>query len=132
MKVLFTTGALLGALAVILGAFGAHKLKLSLTPEQLQTFETGVKYQFYHVFAICLAGLLWMKYPAQGFVVSGWLFVAGILFFSGSLYLLANKEVLDLSTSAKRIIGPITPIGGTLFIIGWVILAINIYKNIAK
>ena len=129
MKVLFTVGALLGALAVVLGAFGAHKLKMSLTPEQLQTFETGVKYQFYHVFAICLAGLLWMKYPQQGFVVSGWLFVVGILFFSGSLYLLASKELLQLG-NATKIIGPITPIGGLLFISGWIVLAVNIFKTI--
>lgn len=127
MKVLFTVGALLGALAVVLGAFGAHKLKMSLTPDQLQTFETGVKYQFYHVFAIALAGLLWIKFPSQGFVISGWLFVAGVVCFSGSLYLLANKDLLQL-TSITRIIGPITPIGGLLFIVGWVMLAVNIFK----
>lgn len=128
MKVLFTLGALLGALAVILGAFGAHKLKVVLTPEQLQTFETGVRYQFYHVFAIAIAGLLWMKYPTQGLVVSGWFFVLGILFFSGSLYLLANKETLSLG-NMTRVIGPITPLGGLFFIVGWVLLAIQIFKS---
>ncbi len=129
MKLLFTVGALFGALAVILGAFGAHKLKLSLTPEQLQTFETGVKYQIYHVFAICLAGLLWLKFPNGGFVTANYFFVVGILFFSGSLYLLACKELLQLG-SLTKIIGPITPIGGLCFIIGWVLLAMNIYRSV--
>ena len=129
MKVLFTVGVLLGALAVILGAFGAHKLKMSLSPEQLQTFETGVKYQFYHVFAICIAGLLWLKFPQSGFVTAGWFFVIGSLFFSGSIYLLACKDILQLGNFTK-IIGLITPIGGLLFIVGWVSLAINIFKSI--
>jgi uncharacterized membrane protein YgdD (TMEM256/DUF423 family) len=129
MKVLFTLGALLGAFAVILGAFGAHKLKLVLSPEQLQTFETGVKYHFYHVFAIAIVGLLWLKYPSSGWVWAGWFFVIGIVFFSGSLYLLANKETLGLSNVTK-FIGPITPIGGLLFIVGWVTSAIQIFKSI--
>jgi uncharacterized membrane protein YgdD (TMEM256/DUF423 family) len=131
MKVLFTLGALLGALAVILGAFGAHKLKLVLTPEQLQTFETGVKYHFYHVFAIAIVGLLWLKFPTSGFLWSGWFFVIGIVLFSGSLYLLANKGTLNLS-SFTGLIGPLTPIGGLFFIIGWITLAFQIFKNIEK
>lgn len=130
MKVLFTVGALFGALAVIVGAFGAHKLKLSLSPEQLQTFETGVKYQFYHVFAICIVGMLWLKFPAANWSLPAICFIIGILFFSGSLYLLACKELLNLSATAKSIIGPITPIGGLFFIIGWVSLAIKIFNII--
>lgn len=129
MKVLFTTGALLGALAVAFGAFGAHKLKMSLTADQLQTFETGVRYQFYHVFAMFIAGALAWKFPQGGFGLSGWLFAAGIVLFSGSVYLLACKDLLQLG-SATRIIGPVTPIGGLLFIAGWTTLAWKVWKNL--
>jgi uncharacterized membrane protein YgdD (TMEM256/DUF423 family) len=129
MKVLFTTGALMGALAVILGAFGAHKLKDVLQPEQLQTFETGVRYHFYHVFAILAAGLLAMKFPGAGFETAGWFFFAGIILFSGSVYLLACKELLHLE-GMTRILGPVTPVGGILFIIGWSLLALYLFRNV--
>lgn len=128
MKVLFTTGAILGALAVMAGAFGAHKLRELLQPDQLQSFETAVRYQFYHVFAIFLAGLLAMKYPQAGFTTAGWLFAAGIVLFSGSIYLLACRDLLGLG-GAVRVLGPVTPLGGLVFILGWIWLAIKVIKN---
>lgn len=127
MKLLFTVGALLGGLAVAFGAFGAHTLKDVLQANQLQTFETGVRYQFYHVFAILICAMLGAKYGPEGFLLSGWMFAIGILFFSGSLYLLACKEVLNLGTAA-RFIGPITPIGGLVFIAGWILLSRSAFK----
>lgn len=128
MKVLFTAGALFGALAVVLGAFGAHKLKELLDPAQLQTFETGVRYHFYHVFAMLFAAVLAMKYPQAGFDTAGWIFLAGIVLFSGSVYLLACRDLLHLG-SFTRILGPVTPIGGLLFIAGWVMLAVKAWRN---
>ncbi len=128
MRVLFTLGALFGALAVIFGAFGAHKLKELLTPDQLSSYDTAVKYQFYHVFAILTSGLLWLKWPQSGFITSGWLFVVGILFFSGSIYLLSCKDLFNLGNFTK-VLGPITPIGGVIFIVGWVWMAVTVYKS---
>jgi len=131
MKVLFTTGALLGALAVVFGAFGAHKLKDLLQPDQLQSFETGVRYQFYHVFVILITGMLALKFGPGGFVSAGWLFVVGIVLFSGSIYLLSCKELLHLE-GITRVLGPITPLGGLLLIAGWVLLAVQLYKKLGQ
>jgi uncharacterized membrane protein YgdD (TMEM256/DUF423 family) len=103
-------------LAVILGAFGAHALKEALAPEQLQTFEIGVRYQFYHALAIIGVGLLLYFRKVSLLPWAGWLFAAGILLFSGSLYLLSMQELLQLSAAW---LGPVTPIGGVLFILGW-------------
>jgi uncharacterized membrane protein YgdD (TMEM256/DUF423 family) len=113
---LFTgIGAAFGALSVVLGAFGAHALKARLSPEQLQTFETGVRYQMYHALALLLLAALFTRL-APGFArASGWCFVLGAVLFSGSLYLLA--------TAGWRWLGPITPFGGLCFIVGWVLLA---------
>lgn len=110
-------GALLGSVAVALGAFGAHSLQKRLTPPKLTTFETGVRYQFYHVFALIAVGLLQTLRPeADLLALAGWLFVVGVLFFSGSLYWLAFD--------GPRWLGPITPLGGLAFLVGWVILAV--------
>lgn len=124
MKVLFTTGALLGAVAVAAGAFGAHTLKSFLTADQLHTFDTAVRYHFYHVFAILVCGILALKYPGLRFALAGKLFLAGIVLFSGSLYLLACRDILNLG-SFSRILGPVTPLGGLFFIIGWLWTAIQ-------
>ena len=109
-------GALLGALAVALGAFGAHALKARLTPEKLVTFETGVRYHFYHTLALLAVGLLQIALPAVGMLaLAGWLFLAGIALFSGSLYWLA--------LGGSRWLGPVTPLGGLALIGGWIALA---------
>lgn len=108
-------GAVLGFLAVALGAFGAHALKTRLVPDMLAIFETGVRYQMYH--ALALFGAAWACNSAEpGFARwSGWAFVAGTVIFSGSLYALAFSGV--------RALGAITPLGGGLLLIGWWMLA---------
>jgi uncharacterized membrane protein YgdD (TMEM256/DUF423 family) len=110
-------GSILGFLGVTFGAFGAHALKSRLSPEMLAVFETGVRYQMYHAFAILIvAAAMGRLGDAQLLVVAGWVFVAGVLLFSGSLYALALTGV--------GILGAVTPIGGLLFLIGWACLAI--------
>ena len=103
-----------GFLGVALGAFGAHALKARLSPEMLAVFETGVRYQMYHVFAILAAAWAWSRWNTRLFAVAGALFVAGIVVFSGSLYLLALTGI--------RVLGAITPLGGLAFLAGWLCL----------
>lgn len=112
--------AISGALAVMLGAFGAHSLKALLSPEQLQTFETGVRYQFYHTFALLFTGWLATTRPSKLINMAGASFVAGICCFSGSLYILSVRSLLGIENLS--LIGPVTPIGGLFFIIGWILL----------
>jgi uncharacterized membrane protein YgdD (TMEM256/DUF423 family) len=102
-------GAVLALLAVALGAFGAHALKEWVTPERLQTFETGVRYQMYHALALLIMAAL----PLKNFRAA-WLLLIGTIIFSGSLYLLVLSDI--------GIFGAITPIGGVVQIIGWVLL----------
>jgi len=116
-----------GALAVILGAFGAHALKEKLDAYQLEIFNKGVQYQFYHVVALFAVVLLSTKISSKSLDFAGWFFTIGILFFSGSLYLLATRSLLGID-SITPIIGPITPIGGLCFIIGWILLSIDFSK----
>lgn len=120
------TAAWLGALAVALGAFGAHKLKELVSEQAVATFETGVKYQFFHVLALLFAGILFSSYPNKYILNAGRFFIAGILLFSGSLYVLTVKTGLVLSGLSW--VGPITPLGGLCFIIGWVLLALGVKK----
>ena len=119
-KHLLVTAAILGGLAVVLGAFGAHGLKPRLTSEQLASFETGVRYQMYHALAIiACAWLLERGLPAAG--TAGLLFTLGIALFSGSIYLLSTRGLTGLEA---RWLGPVTPLGGLSFIAGWAALAI--------
>ncbi len=113
--------AYLGALSVALGAFGAHALKDHLTQQELNTFETAVRYQFYHVFALALTGLLYKGYPNKKLIYAGNCFQLGILFFSGSLYSLSL-----LGSTHFAWIGAITPLGGIFFISAWILLALGI------
>jgi len=99
---------------VALGAFAAHGLKATLSPDLLVVFETGVRYQMYHAFALFAAAWGWARWPSRAFMFAGWLFVAGITVFSGSLYLLA--------LSGARWLGAITPLGGLAFLAGWLCL----------
>ena len=116
--------AILGALAVVLGAFGAHALKNIVPPRALEIFETGVRYQFYHVFALALAGILYQYFPNKFTYWSGYCFISGIILFSGSLYLLTYAAATN--STAFRWVGPVTPLGGLLFIGGWVLLALGV------
>ncbi|WP_345951429.1 MULTISPECIES: DUF423 domain-containing protein [unclassified Mucilaginibacter] len=125
-KRIIVTAALLGALAVITGAFGAHGLKARLEPQQLQVWGTAVQYHFYHVFALLF--LAAFNRSNNNFTyASYWLFTLGILFFSGSLYLLACNSILQWSW--LHVLGPITPVGGLLFIAGWITLALGAGKE---
>lgn len=109
--------ALSGAVCVVLGAFGAHALRESLAPEQLQVFETGVRYQFYHTFALLACALLAGRVSTN---VASKFFIGGIIAFSGSLYLLSTRTLTGLENWTW--LGPVTPLGGLCFIIGWILL----------
>lgn len=104
-----------GFLGVALGAFAAHSLKTTLDPAMLTVFETGVRYQMYHAFALFAAAWGFTHWRARAFAVAGGLFVVGIVLFSGSLYLLAF--------TGTRWLGAITPLGGLAFLAGWLCLA---------
>ena len=119
--------ALSGAIAVALGAFGAHGLKKLLPPESILTFETGVRYQFYHTFALLATALLYAKMAGRYAEWTGYFFIAGILLFSGSLYFLAF--VHDTQSVGLRKLGIITPFGGLFFIAGWLTMAAGIWKS---
>src|SRR5262249_18231561 len=108
-------GSVAAFLAVTLGAFGAHGLRGRLTPDMLAVFETGVRYHMYHALALLLTAAIAPRLPGKAIVAAGWLFVAGIVLFSGSLYVLAVTGVTAL--------GAITPIGGVAFLAGWAALA---------
>jgi len=117
-------GAFIAALSVIFGAFGAHLLKKYLSSDALATFQTGVSYQFYHSLGLLITGILLKRYPNNMIMWSGRLFMLGIIFFSGSLYLLALVEGfkgMDLGA-----FGLLTPIGGLMFLGGWIALAMGI------
>lgn len=115
--------AIFGVLAVVLGAFGTHGLKPKLTQDQLDTFETGIRYHFYHALALLFLAFISAKLQSSFIDYTGYLWIAGIILFSGSIYLLATKELLGIGHWTW--LGPITPIGGTLLIIGWVLLLLG-------
>ena len=119
-KAFLKTGLFFAALAVGLGAFGAHALKTYLTETSLATYETGVRYQFYHVFALLITAILYKEFPDKKNVIAGWLFIAGIILFSGSLYVLSLSKIF--SEDGYKWIGAITPFGGLCFIAGWLTL----------
>ncbi|MGK4566868.1 DUF423 domain-containing protein [Flavobacterium sp. 3HN19-14] len=124
-KKIIATGAAFGAIAIILGAFGAHALKKVLTVEELSTFETGVKYQMYHALFLLFVGLMGFiseKTKATIF----YLITTGVVLFSGSIYILATKS---LSGIDLKIIGIATPVGGFLLILGWICLFVNILRQ---
>lgn len=113
-------GALSGAIGVGAGAFGAHALRASLEPRMLEVFETGARYQLVHAVAMVAAAWVAGRFPGAVANASGWLFLAGTVCFSGSLYAMALTGV--------RALGAITPIGGVCFIAGWVCLALAAAK----
>jgi uncharacterized membrane protein YgdD (TMEM256/DUF423 family) len=111
-KLFLSIGALLALAAVVIGAFGAHGLKSRLTAEMLAVYQTGVQYHFYHALALVLVGLACFHLPDSAALrASGWLMLAGVLLFSGSLYALA--------LTGEKWLGAVAPLGGTAFILGW-------------
>ncbi len=117
------SGSLLAALAVILGAFGAHALKALVTPEKLLVFETGVRYHFYHSLALLATGIIYSHFPAKQLRLATGLFLTGIALFSGSLYAMV---FVSISGGSLGPLGVITPIGGLFFIAAWIMLALGI------
>ena len=115
----------LGMTAIILGAFGAHALKKHLTVEELVTFETGVKYQMYHALFLLFLGMTTLVTEKSKKTIFQ-LVILGVIFFSGSIYLLATKTITGIDFKP---LGIITPIGGTLLILGWLVLLWNIFKD---
>jgi uncharacterized membrane protein YgdD (TMEM256/DUF423 family) len=109
-------GSLFAFMAVGAGAFGAHALRARLTPDLLAVWETAARYQMYHALALLVVALAASRWPAAGWGAAGWLFTAGIVIFSGSLYVLALSGV--------RWLGAITPLGGLAFLAGWILLAL--------
>lgn len=114
-RLFFTLGSVSAFLGVALGAFAAHALKGRVGPDLLVIFETGVRYQMYHALALLAVGWAYTRWPGKWVNASGWLFAAGTILFSGSLY--------ALSLSGVRWLGAITPIGGLALLAGWLCLA---------
>ena len=122
-----TTGALFAAMGVILGAFGAHALKQHLDAVSLATFETGVRYQMYHAFALLAVGVIHAGSPNRLVRAANALFTIGIVLFSGSLYLLSLR--VASGSAGLGGLGIFTPIGGVFFIAGWVALVLGITQR---
>jgi uncharacterized membrane protein YgdD (TMEM256/DUF423 family) len=120
-RLFFILASLSAFIAVAAGAFGAHGLKVRLSADLLNTFEIGVRYHIYHAFALFVVAWAYTRWPNALTVTAGWLFVAGIIIFSGSLYTLAM--------SGLRWLGAITPIGGLAFLAGWLCLAWAVWRG---
>ena len=120
-----SVAALMGITAIILGAFGAHALKKQLSVEQLESFETGVKYQMYHALFLLFLGMnTFLNEKVKKTLFQ--LVIFGVFFFSGSIYLLTTKAITGVDF---KFIGIVTPIGGAFLIVGWSILLWNIWKS---
>ena len=120
-RTFFALGALFSGLAVAAGAFGAHGLRGRLDTDMLAAFETGARYQMYHGLALLAVAWAVVRWPQGHAAAAGWLFVAGIVIFSGSLYV--------LSISGVRWLGAITPLGGLCFLAGWVALVLTSWRG---
>jgi len=126
-KMFLMLGTILAGLGVALGAFGAHGLKKIVPPETVSSYQTGVQYQMYHAFALLLVGILSERLSRSLINWSGGFFVLGIVLFSGSLYLLASLKAMNKVGVSG--IGIITPIGGLMFLAGWIFLLAAIIKK---
>ena len=127
--ILITT-CFLAALAVALGAFGAHGLEKTIQPDELRIYNTGIQYHFYHIGGLLFTGLLWRKIPVAAVLWSSRLFTAGILLFSGSLYTITYIKAAQLYVPVW--VGILTPVGGICFILGWFVLGWGINKGNGK
>lgn len=119
-RVFFAAGAIFAFLAVTAGAFGAHLLKGRLSSDLLDIFETGIRYQMYHSLALFAVSWFQSRCPSKWIRWSGWLFISGIVLFSGSLYVLVFTD--------QRWLGAITPLGGTSFLAGWLCLSVAVLR----
>jgi uncharacterized membrane protein YgdD (TMEM256/DUF423 family) len=126
-KTFLSLGAIFGGIAVALGAFGAHGLKKIASGDVVSVFQTGVQYQMYHTLALLAMAIIYDRLPNKWIKWSGYLFSSGILFFSGSLYLITALKVWE--KSIPPLIGIITPVGGMLFILGWLSFLIGLLKK---
>jgi uncharacterized membrane protein YgdD (TMEM256/DUF423 family) len=126
MKKLLIIASILGATGVILGAFGAHALKSIISEAQLLSYQTGILYHLLHSIVLLIIAILYQLTKNKSFLTAGYLMFAGILLFSFSIYLLALKDFLALPM--LKFLGPVTPIGGTLIIISWVLIFINAFR----
>lgn len=126
-KLFLGLGTFLAGLGVILGAFGAHGLKKLVGPETVNTFQTGVQYQMYHAFALLIVGILYERFQSNLLNYAGAFFLVGIVLFSGSLYLLSSLKAMNRVGLSG--IGLITPIGGVLFIVAWILLLIAVIRK---
>lgn len=122
-KIFLLLGSILMALAVVIGAFGAHGLEGRLSERMMKNYQTGVQYHMIHGIGLLLVGLVAIKLASSSLLTgAGWSFVIGIVLFSGSLYAMALTGVTKL--------GAITPIGGVAFIIGWILLGISVVRGL--
>lgn len=119
-QVFIITGALFGMLAVVFGAFGAHALKKILSEDQLKSFETGVKYQMYHAIVLLVLGFNFEFSTSAMY----WCFTLGVILFSFSIY---GLVLSDAKEKKLRFLGPITPIGGLLFVVGWLLVLLRVW-----
>jgi uncharacterized membrane protein YgdD (TMEM256/DUF423 family) len=120
-RLFFGLGSLLAFLAVALGAFGAHALSATFAAGMADVYETGIRYQFYHALGLLAVAYAVSRWPGSLAPVAGWLFVAGIVLFSGSLYV--------LSLTGVRALGAITPLGGLCFLAGWLLLGWTVLRG---
>ena len=120
-RLFLVLGALAAGVAVAFGAFGAHGLESRVTPERVQTFETGVRYHIYHALALLIVGWAVAQWPGGSVQAAGYLFLTGIVLFSGSLYVLVLTDTPWL--------GAVTPLGGVAFIVGWALLAWGVLRG---
>ncbi|MDP4249775.1 MAG: DUF423 domain-containing protein [Bacteroidota bacterium] len=126
-KLFLVFAAIAGGIAVILGALVTHQLRQRMPENALEVFETGVRYQFYHVFALLATGILSERFPGKWMNRAGSCFIGGTLLFSGSLYMISS--LLSVGTSIPMSLGVLTPVGGSLFILGWIFFSVAILKG---
>ncbi|NOT52748.1 MAG: DUF423 domain-containing protein [Chitinophagaceae bacterium] len=127
-RIFLIVASLFGAMAVALGAFGAHGLeKITTDGKILHGFQTATEYQMYHALALLAVAILYERFPGSAMKWAGYSFITGVILFSGSLYLLTFLKIQE--SSAVRFAGPITPIGGVCFIAGWLLLLIAVIKK---
>ena len=127
MKLFLILGTLLAALSVALGAFGAHGLKKLVDADTIGIYQTGVQYQMYHALALIAVGILAQRFESSFLNYAGFFFIGGIVCFSGSLYLLSSFRAMN--KAVPGFVYPITPLGGILFILGWILLLFALLKK---